>query len=263
MSQASSIRAASQALARFWANDTARKWVGVAGFLTSLVPVPGVQQAGQIADRLASNADTKRRMEAVWDELTRVNSQLGRIDDLETLIARIATTVQNNDALQAQVRALAENLSPFQESFTMLAERGSLQNLINSLVEAHEVSIVTQSGSRTEVSNTTINARRTHLHTTGNSQSLFNNTHFRGQGGAIGMNNIRTQGNITVQGSGIGFGEGSGIVFGEGSQVSFGGPAPMQLACPRCNSVIPAPTKTPVLGALIVCPRCGNAARMP
>lgn len=226
------------------------------GFCLSLLPIPGIQQAGQALDRHLSDKDVDRRLQSLWDEVIRIDAAAGKVQRLEDSIAQIARVVASSPVLQQQTLVLAQGLAAKQREFSAIAEAGSLQEFLRVLIDAESVYLGAHAGSRTELHGTKVLAERTTLHTTGGSETRVSDTSFHGSQGSVGMHNVSTQGLIGVQGSGVSFGgDGSAIGFAEGGVLSFGAPQ-TTLTCPRCGTQVQVSHESARPGAQVQCPKC-------
>lgn len=55
--------------------------------------------------------------------------------------------------------------------------------------------------------------------------------------GSTSVTGVRTQGNVSVEGGAISFGEGGSISFGPGGSIGFGAAQKSQFACSKCGSL--------------------------
>lgn len=220
----------------FEENEHLHDDIGYTAFLLSLLPIPVFKEINQVIDRLSSDKSLKIKFDDVWEHIQSTNSKISDLeDDLEKL-QEIGGTVNYNEEIKTQVEDLVKDIiSNFEDDseteWIMETENWSYQEVLNSIVEADFTGIIAKNNSTNVVENTEIKSAKTHLHASNNSQNFVDKTKFTGDEGSVGMDGITTKGNITVEGSGIGFGPGSAIIFG-------GNPNLVSGSCPFCNTKI-------------------------
>jgi hypothetical protein len=203
-------------------------------FLLSLLPIPGVQQAGQAVDRIFANKSLKNRLDNIWNEINIANNRISTIEDEFLRFQEIAGTIKYNRNLDDQINEVTQTIiSELQEQteWVLETENWSYQSILNSIVEADFAQIIARNNSVNTIENTEIKAKKTHLHASNNSQNFVDKTKFSSNEGGVEMNGISTQGNVIVEGSGIGFGEGSALIFG-------GNPNLVSGNCPSCQTML-------------------------
>jgi hypothetical protein len=203
-------------------------------FLLSLLPIPGVQQVGQTVDRIFANKSLKNRLDNIWNEINSANDRISSIEDEFLKLQEIAGTIKYNKNLDDQLNEVTQTIvSELQEQteWVVETENWSYQSILNSIVEADFAQIIARNNSVNTIENSEIKAKKTHLHASNNSQNFVDKTKFTSNEGGVEMNGISTQGNIFVEGSGIGFGEGSALIFG-------GNPNLVSGNCPFCQTML-------------------------
>lgn len=203
-------------------------------FILSLLPIPGVQQVGQTVDRIFANQSLKNRLDSIWSEINSANDRISTIEDEFLKLHEIAATIKYNKNLNEQLGDVTQTIvAELQEQTTWIVETEgwSYQSILNSIVEADFAQIIARNNSVNTIENSEIKAKKTHLHASNKSQNFVDKTKFTSPKGGVEMNGISTQGNIIVEGSGIGFGEGSAIIFG-------GNPNLVSGKCPFCQSML-------------------------
>lgn len=239
-------------------NENLQDDVSYTSFLLSLLPIPGLQQCNQIIDRISSNKALKIRLDEIWAAINETNQNVSQINDEIEKLQEIGGTVNFNNGLKEQVQQLVKEIvadlcSDETSKWIMETENWSYQEVLNSIVEADFAGIIAKDNSINVVENTEIKAKRTHLHASGNSKNYVNKTTFSSSKGSVGMEGISTQGNIMVEGSGIGFGEGSSLIFG-------GNPNLVSGNCPFCNTKIEVDKRQLAGYTSVKCPNpiCGK-----
>lgn len=201
------------------------------GFCLSMLPIPGIQQAGMALDRHLGDKAFNSQLEELWAEISKANELVGKVGTLEEAIQEIAKTIESFPELETKTKQFIASLSKSQKEFTVLTEAHSYQELRNSIVHADISAFVAKDGSTNVIQDSTVNSEKTHLHATENSKNFVDGTTFQGNLGGVSMQGITTQGPISVQGSGIGFGAGGSISFG-------GNPNEVSGNCPNCNELL-------------------------
>ncbi|MCL1047566.1 hypothetical protein L2737_19885 [Shewanella electrodiphila] len=214
MSDNKSIEVASNSIRKMWEKHGIKEPMRFLGFCLSMLPIPGIQQAGMALDRHLGDKAFNSQLEELWAEISKANELVGKVGTLEEAIQEIAKTIESFPELEAKTKQFIASLSKSQKEFTVLTEDHSYQELRNSIVHADISAFVAKDGSTNVIQDSTVNSEKTHLHATGNSKNFVDGTTFQGNLGGVSMQGITTQGPISVQGSGIGFGAGGSISFG-------------------------------------------------
>jgi hypothetical protein len=221
-------------------------------FLVSLIPIPGVQQAGMTIDRIFANNSLKSRLDEIWLEINKTNTKISKIENDVEKFQEIAGTVKYNENLNASFSEITESIITDLEENTewiLETENWSYQSVLNSIIETDFAQIIAKNNSTNTIENTEIKAKKTHLHASNKSKNFIDNTKFSSNKGSVGMNGISTEGNIIVEGSGIGFGSGSSITFG-------GNPNLINGKCPFCKNPIQVDKRKLIGYSQIECHNC-------
>lgn len=230
MSHSQQVAQSASAVRRMWERHGVKQPLRFVAFCLSMLPIPVIQQVGQAVDRHLSDKDIDNRLQQLWERVVALNAAAQTAETVEDAVLEVARTVESNSELQQETRALLQQLGIQQKEFTAISEEGSFQSILNSLIVAESAVFSSRTGATTSIEGTTVHADRTLLHATGGSKNYINNSTFQGIGGSVGMQGISTQGNITVQGSSVGFGPGSSLVFG-------GNPFLVSGNCPNCGTL--------------------------
>ena len=225
------IEPASNSVRKLWEKHGIKDPMRFLGFCLSLLPLPAIQQAGQALDRHLSDKAFEAELSALWDEIKAANGLVARVETIEEAIKEIAKTIQSNPQLGQKTESFIGRLGTTQEEFLVLTENHSYQALVNTIVHADISAFVARNSSTNVIEHSTINSEKTHLHATDGSKNYVHGTTFQGTGGAVSMQGITTQGPISVQGSGVGFGPGGALIFGGNPNEVFGN-------CHFCNASI-------------------------
>lgn len=249
MSENKTIVPASNTVRKMWEKHGIKEPMRFLGFCLSMLPIPVIQQAGLALDRHLGDKAFEEQLSELWDEIKSTNELVSRVKTIEESIQEIAKTLQANPELEKKAENFISSLSTSQNEFSVLTENHSYQELINTIIHADISAFVAKDGSTNVIKNSTVNSETTHLHTTDNSKTFVDGTTFQGENGAVSMQGITTQGPISVQGSGIGFGEGGSIIFG-------GNPNEISGNCPNCNELLRVDKREVVKHKQIQCPKC-------
>lgn len=231
MTHTQQVETSASAIRKLWERQgSIKRSMRFLGFCLSLLPIPVIQQVGQTIDRHLSDKEMDARLSAVWEQVIALNGLAQTVETLEDAIVEIAKAVEKSKELQSEVQSFLRNLGVYQKEFIAIAEEGGFQQIVHSLIVAESAQFVSRSGGSNVIENSTVNARSTLLHSSGRSKNFVNNTTFQGLSGAVSMQGVSTQGNITVQGSSVGFGPNSAIIFG-------GNPHLVSGKCPFCGEL--------------------------
>jgi hypothetical protein len=229
-------------------------------FFVSLLPVPGVQQAGQAANKIVQDRNLYVRFTELRDSILATNE---RIDTLESELDRIGEIVKTVGAVSNIQRAVedfvamvAAELNATGSEFLVDTSHYSSQTILNQLVEVDWAAISARGHSHNVLHNTRIRARRTHLVAHDHSTNLIDGAEFPGHDGSVEMRSLSQQGNISVSGSSVGFGEGGTLGFGEGGALLFGPPETISGRCPMCSFEIRIERHMLQGKTHIQCPKC-------
>ena len=223
-------------------------------FILSLLPIPGFQQVGQTVDRIFANKSLKSRLDYIWSEINLTNEKISTIEDELLRLQEIAGTVKYNNNLEDQLNEVTKFIISElhdQTEWVVESENWSYQSILNSIIEADFAQIIARNNSINTVENSEIKAKKTLLHASNNSHNYINKTKFSSNEGNVEMNGISTQGNVNVEGSGIGFGEGGSLFFG-------GNPNLVSGNCPFCHTLLQIDKKQLSRYSQIQCHKCKN-----
>ena len=239
-------------------NEHLQDDVSYTSFWLSLLPIPGFQQVNQIIDRISSNEALKIRLEDIWTEINTTNDKIASIDDEIEKLQEIGGTINYNKALGERVEKIVAEIiedlnSDNGTEWIMETENWSYQEVLNSFVEADFAAIIAKNNSTNVVENTEIKAKKTHLHAKDGSKNFIDKTKFSSSDGSVGMDGITTKGDISVQGSSVGFGTGGSLIFG-------GNPNLVSGNCPVCNTKVEIDKRKLVGYTSVLCPNpaCGR-----
>lgn len=251
MSDTESIEVASSAVRKMWEKHGIKEPMRFLGFCLSMLPIPGIQQAGAALDRHLGDKAFEAQLTELWSEIAAANDLVSKVDTLEEAIREIAKTVEASAALEAKTKQFISSLGARQKEFSVLTENQSYQEILNSIIHADLSAFVAKSGSTNVIQGSTVNSEKTHLHATDNSKNFVDGTTFQGSGGAVSMKGISTQGPISVQGSGIGFGPGGSITFG-------GNPNLLSGNCPACSELLQVDRRELARYSQVQCHKCNS-----
>lgn len=231
------------------------KGIGYLGFIISLLPIPGIQQAGKVVDKIESKRSLNWKFEEVKSQIENANTQIANIDDDIEKIKAIADTVNSHEEilknLQQLISTILTELKQDDSEFIIDTKDWSVQTLVKQIIEADSVSVSAVNNSQNVLRDTKITARKTHLQAYNHSTNIIDGTEFEDHGGSVRMQGISQTGNIQVTGNSIGFGNNGTLIFGNPNMVRGN--------CPYCNYLIEI-DKTRLCGySSIQCPNCKRA----
>ncbi|MBM9615265.1 hypothetical protein JWJ90_13355 [Desulfobulbus rhabdoformis] len=249
MSNNNSIEVASNSIRKLWEKHGIKEPMRFLGFCLSMLPVPVIQQAGAALDRHLGNKEFERQLAELWAEIATVNELVSKVDTLEEAIQEIAKAIENSPDLEAKTSEFISKISQNQKEFSVLTENQSYQEIRNSIIHADISAFVARGGSTNVIHGSTVNSEKIHLHATDSSRNFVDGSTFQGSGGAVSMNGISTQGPISAQGSGIGFGAGGSISFGGNPNILSGN-------CPACNELLQVDKRELAKYSQVQCHKC-------
>lgn len=204
----------------------------ILSFIISLIPIPGVEQVGQIANKIVSEQQLKVKLSEIKDQILTTNERITTLESDIERVGEIANTAASVTKIQKSldqfIALLAELLNNQGSEFIVETSDRSIQAVISQLIEVDWVSISAANHSKNIFKHTKIKARRTHLKAHNNSMNIIDGTEFSGHDGSVSMNNISQEGDIEISGASVGFGEGGALMFGAR-------PTTVEGNCPRCN----------------------------
>jgi hypothetical protein len=204
-------------------------------FMISMLPVPGLQQVSQIANKIVNDNELNLRFEKIRQEIIQANEKISSLESDIERIGEIAVTVNNEAGLKKLIEEyLAQIIQSVDEDiteFTMDTSNWSFQALINSLIEADLVSISAIRYSQNVLKDSIVKSKKTHMRADDHSSNVVNGTKFSGEKGSVEMRGITQKGHISVENSSIGFHGNSALIFGRP-------PGALTGNCPICGTTI-------------------------
>lgn len=249
MSDRTSIQEATKVAKEMWGKHGIPNPLKFGAFCMSLLPIPVIGQVGQAIDRHYSDVETKRQMESLWESISVLNEKLNQNIPLEESIQIIANVLNEHPAERDKANALLNKFGSDISEFKSISENGSLIHLSKSIIEADLSLFSATDGSRTNIQASEVKSHRTTVRATNNSQVWVDSTTFGTQSGSIGMQGIGITGNISMEGSSIGFGPGGSISFGGNPNIVTG-------ECSACKNQFQLDKRALVGYAYVQCPRC-------
>ena len=220
-------------------------------FLTTLLPIPGYQQAAQVINKLASDHNLNLLMSELRQSIYQTNKRISTIESDVEKIQEMAHTVSIVTELKEKVDLLItqakENLP---SEFIVETENSSVQTILNHIINADFTSIAANNNSHNHLKNVRIESRNTHLRATDHSSNYLEGTEFKDSKGTVGMNGITQQGNIRVDGNSVSFSPGGQLIFGNQNQVNA--------ICPVCKNDIVADRFIVQQSPYFQCTQCKN-----
>lgn len=245
----SNIKESSNVIRKLWEKHGIRKPFRFLGYCLSLLNLPVISGMGNAIDKHLSDKENQKKIDEIWSEIASINQEANDVESVEESIKIIAEVIQQSPKLADIVEEYINDLTGNISEFKMIAENNSFNSLNKSIVDADISVFLTDSSSRTDINKSSITSKKTIIHTKGDSKTNIDGSTFKGEKGSVSMHGIRTQGPISVQDSGIGFGAGGGIIFGGNPNIVSGN-------CPHCGRKISI-SKIDLQGyTKIKCPHC-------
>jgi hypothetical protein len=146
-------------------------------FIISLLPIPVVQQAGQILNKIVNDHSLKTKFDDIKREIFDTNEKIEFIGDELERIREIAKSVNQVSKFERKVEALSDQLlsAVKQENteFVIDTQRSSVQVLIKQIIDADFVGISAIDGSQNVIRGTQIAAKNTRLTAHDNSMNYI------------------------------------------------------------------------------------------
>jgi DNA-directed RNA polymerase subunit RPC12/RpoP len=260
MAHSKQVEAASNAVRKMWEKHGIKHKLRFAAFCLSILPIPVISTAASALDRHLGDIEMDKELARIWEKLKSLNDVVETIPSVEDAVAEIAALVATNAALRAEVDTFLKHLGERQEEFRMLTEGGSYQQLLDSLVVAESAYFEARTGSRNDLLNSVIKARKTILHATDASQNYVKGTRFEGPGGAMEMHGLSTSGHIELTDSTMDFYGSCSIDYGHGCSVTVTPKSPTFIyICPNCKKRSSESPSNLKKYDRIVCCDCGHA----
>lgn len=221
-------------------------------FLVTMAPIPGVQQMGQLANKIIFDKELKVKFDNIKHQTTEFNHRLAQIEDDVTKIGAIATTVGSVTKLEELVDSLIKEaiskIQTEQTEFIVDTRNWSTQTLIRQMIDVDWVKVSAVDNSRNELRNTQIKAKNTHLIAHNNSHNIIDGTDFSSDQGRVGMNSISQTGHVSIEGSSIGLYDGSSLILGPSYE--------LKAICPICHTELGINKRDLIGKTSIQCPVC-------
>jgi hypothetical protein len=248
MAHTESVEKALAFVRRLWEKGGSKGYMRYAAFCLSLVPIPAMQEAFQILDRLLSDADSAKKFQDVWNELARLNARVDELD-FDDSIVEVAKTVASNPQLHPSVAWVLDELGAG-STFRAVAETGGIQTLIDTLVEAESAQFIASSGGKNILHGVSVRSQNTLLQASGDGQNFVSSAEFVSPNGAVTFSNVSTHGAVQMSGASIRLSANSGMSFGGRRMVRQG-------VCPNCNKPVEFELHEIQGKSVMPCPHCG------
>ena len=244
-------------------NETIRDKADIFTFIIGLLPVLGVQQAGQIANKIITEKKLNERNEKLTNDLYSTNTKIEVIESEIERIGEMGKTVAMVTSLQQQVdelvRMLGESLNQDSSEFVVDTSNYSSQTILNQMINVDWAAISAVHHSHNELRNTRLRAKRTHMRAHDHSSNLIDGTDFLGSGDTIRMNEIVQKGIAEVSDGHLGLGHDGEIGFSEKSLLAWGPPETVSATCPAYGNLITVERRNVVGRLYFECPQCKAA----
>jgi len=222
MENKTSIEVAADTIKKLWAKHGIKQPLQFLGFCLSLLPYPVIQQVGQVLDRHLSDTNFNRELDDLWNEVKKANKSIEKIDSLDLVIKQIATTLNDNIDLSNRTQKFISQLAQIQHEFSVVTEKNSYQELLNTIVNAKVSSFTAKLNSTNVLNNTTINSEHTVLLATGGSTNRISNSTFNGATGSVSMKHTESTGSASINNSSVRLNPGSNFRITAGGEIKVG-----------------------------------------
>lgn len=216
-------------------------------FFITLLPIPGLQQAGQIANKIVADKNLNLKFNKIKQEILDTNSKILTLETELDKVQTIASTVSIVTKIEEDVNEFVTEINKESSEFIVETEKWSTQTIINQIINSDFTSISAINQSHNVLKNVKINSTRTHLKASDHSSNYIEGTEFKGHEGSIRMDGIAQKGNMQVKDS--------SLIFGSGGQIIFGTNRLKKAICPCGNELI-ARESDLRRQSTIQCPRC-------
>ena len=231
-------------------NSPWKEQLSLLAFTASLLPIPGIQQCAQIADRILNDKILSDELNNIWSEINEINGKIRKINNAAEKLNEIIQTIKFNDSINQKIGELLNSIA---SEFKLETTDFSYQELLNCVIDTYYASVIADNGSENKIENSQFHSRRTHLIATNKSKNLIDKTSFIGPQGSTTMHNISATGHVAVENAVVTF---MNTPSGESSYIIFH--SDVQLKCPRCSHVFTV-NKTRLLHKTeLECPNCHN-----
>ena len=188
-------------------NAAVQSDIGLLTFIVSLLPIPGVQQAGQVANKILTDKHLQVEFASLREDLSNANTRIDSCEaDLEK-IREIAAAVGSVDAIAARLEGfVAELVDGLERSeFVVDTSNWSVQAIIRQIIDADLVSISATKSSKNILRATQIKAKKTRLSAHDHSVNVLDGTQIGDDSKHIGFDGIGQSGDVSVEGWSINF----------------------------------------------------------
>ncbi|MGO2393633.1 MAG: hypothetical protein ACTH69_16250 [Halomonas sp.] len=262
MKHTKKVDVAASAIRKLWENHGIKEPMRFLGFCLSLLPIPGISQAGLVLDRHLSDKGFEKEVENIWNAIKRTNENIATISPLEDAIAEVARTVNTDDELIQKTSDFLSRLANNQSEFRIITDENSLNEIINTLIEAENTLITTSNNSNTLLENVRVNSNKTSITTTNNSSTRIDKSIFSAPAGAVKVAKTSTKGHVEFLGNEVRLHGNSELNIFESGNISVyarNKPLPedtIDFICPRCQHSHKLKLKEIITGQLLVCVNC-------
>ena len=228
-------------------------------FTISLIPIPVVQQIGQLANKLINDKKINNLFEQIRSEIEATNSKIAEqevgINRLQEIIDTIGSVDELQKFISTKVELLVELLkSDYPSEFVMETSDWSVQVLVKQLIDVDWAAVIAEHYSQNILKDTQIKAKRTHLKATDHSTNIIDGTEFSDESGTVKMDGIRQKGYVSVTGNSLNFHGGGELIFSSKPNTLNG-------TCPNCKTDIVVSEAELAGKTHIQCPGCKEVYR--
>lgn len=222
-------------------------------FYIALTPIPAVQQASQVANKIIADHKLKLQFDEIRGEILKLNTRIDKEGKGMEMVDAIAKTVYSSEKLEKKVeefvKHVIDELEADNAEFIVDTSNWSTQILVKQIIDANIVQIKAENHSQNVIRDTKIKAKQTRLEAHDHSVNYIDGTSFQGDSGRIDMHGIGQTGHVRVEGSSISLYGNSGITFGVRPKTVSGN-------CPFCGNFFEFREFEIQEGMIMECPIC-------
>ncbi|MBT6116685.1 MAG: hypothetical protein HOH66_02335 [Rhodospirillaceae bacterium] len=227
-----------------------RTYAAETAFILSLIPIPGIQQAGSIATRILDNAEIERKFSELEKRISLLSNSPGAGLGTGERAIKISEILHENSDLKSLAAEIAERIEAFlsehKTEFVVETRNLSYQEIIDSSISAEFSAFISDGNSQNLLRGNKITSQKTQLTASNNSINRIHNTTFADGSKSVSMSGIAQKGNVSVSGTQVTFHGDSQLIF----------EAPMKGVCPICNTIIEVHKSDMAGYTHIQCPNC-------
>lgn len=236
-------------------NEAVLKDVDWLTFQISLLPIPFIQQAGQVANKIVTDHSLNVKFNEIKDDISKRGIEIAELKTEVEQVAAMAKIANDDSVIKNKIEKFAselvEKMGQEKSEFNVDTTNWSTQAIIKQIVDAHIVSIRAVNHSQNILKDTRIKATKTDLQAHDHSINIIDGTEFKGEKGSVGMSGIGQTGRVEVKDSSVSFYGNSSLIFGARPDTVNG-------VCPFCGGSVTVERYKLAGYSSIQCPHCSK-----